>query len=209
MVEARRESAESGPVECPSADDEQNAEDQKPDVPRKRSTKVVSHVMDAEYLMVDQSLHGVEDTPAGENETEVKAPVWCQASLPPGPDRGDGTSQDKQPRRHMKKAVCQRVDFQPGNGVHRVAAHVADHVVPLKDLVKHDAVNEAPETQAVQQTGHLRRRPTNHPRCVPAAIGHGGTVPSHAFAQTRPAQAATAIGAGLDIVCDLDTSALL
>jgi hypothetical protein len=44
----------------------------------------------------------------------------------------------------MKEAVCQRVDFQPGNGVHRVAAYVADHVVPLKDLVKHNAVNEAP-----------------------------------------------------------------
>jgi hypothetical protein len=53
-------------------------------------------------------------------------------------------------------------------------------------LVKYNAVNEAPKTQAVQQTGHLRRRVTNHPRCVRAATGHGGTVPSHALAQTRP-----------------------
>ena len=95
----------------------------------------------------------------------------------------------------MKEAVCQRVDFQPGNGVHRVAAYVADHVVPLKDLVKHNAVNEAPKTQAVQQTGHLRRRLTNHPKCVRAATRHGGTVPSHALAQTRPTQTATAYAA--------------
>ena len=85
----------------------------------------------------------------------------------------------------MKDAVCQRVDFQPGNGVHRVAAYVADHVVPLKDLVKHNAVNEAPKTQAVQQTGHLRRRLINHPRYVRAATGHGGTVPSYALDQTQ------------------------
>ena len=58
-------------------------------------------------------------------------------------------------------------------------------MVPLKDLVKHNAVNETPKTQAVQQTGHLRRRLTNHPRCVRAATGHGGTVPSYALDQTR------------------------
>ena len=85
----------------------------------------------------------------------------------------------------MKEAVRQGVDFQPGNGVHRVAAYVADHVVPLKDLVKHNAVNEAPKTQAIQQTGHLRRRLTNHPRYVRAATGHGGTVPSYALDQTQ------------------------
>jgi hypothetical protein len=172
-------------VQCPTANDEQNTEDQKPDVPRKRPTKIVPHVMDAQYLMVDQPLHDVEDPPAGEDEPEVEAPVRCQASLPPSPDGGDGSGQDKNPSRQMKEPVCQGVDFQPGDGVHRVAAYVANHVVPLKDLVKHNAVNEAPKTQAVQQTGHLRRRLTNHPRCVCAATGHGGTVPSYALDQTR------------------------
>ena len=172
-------------MQCPTADDEQAAEDQKPDVPRRRPIKVVPHVMEAKYLMVDQPLHDVEDAPAGEDEPEMEAPVRCQASLPPSPDRGDGSGQDKNPSRQMKEAVRQGVDFQPGNGVHRVAAYVADHVVPLKDLVKHNAVNEAPKTQAIQQTGHLRRRLTNHPRYVRAATGHGGTVPSYALDQTR------------------------
>ena len=142
--------------------------------------------MDTKYLVVDQPLDDVEDAPAGQDESEMEPPVWCQASLPPSRDRGDGSGQDKNLSRRMKEAVCQRVDFQPGNGVHRVAAYVADHVVPLKDLVKHNAVNEAPKTQAVQQTGHLRRRLTNHPRRNRTAIGHGGTLPSHALAQTRP-----------------------
>ena len=115
----------------------------------------------------------------------METPVRCQASLPPSPDSGDGTGQHKNPSRQMKEAVCQGVDFQPGNGVHRVAACVANHVVPLKDLVKRNAVNEAPKTQAVKKTGHLRRRLTNHPRCVRAATGHGGTAPSYALDQTR------------------------
>jgi hypothetical protein len=49
---------------CPTAGDEQNTEDQKTDVPRKRPAKVVPYVMDAKYLMVDQPLHDVEDAPA-------------------------------------------------------------------------------------------------------------------------------------------------
>ena len=45
-------------MQCPAADDEQNTEDQKPDIPRNRLTKVVLHMMDAKYL-VDQPLHDV------------------------------------------------------------------------------------------------------------------------------------------------------
>jgi len=138
--------------------------------------------MNAKYLMVDQPLHDVEDAPAREDEPKVEAPVRRQTSLPPSPDRGNGSGQDKNPSRQMKKPVCQRVDLQPGNGVRRVATYVADHVVPLENLVKHNAVNEAPKTKAIQQTGHLRRRLTNHPGRNRAAIGHGGTVPRLALA---------------------------
>ena len=53
-------SAESDLLQGSTANDEQNAEDQKSDVPRMRPTKIVPHVMDAEYLVVDQSLHDVE-----------------------------------------------------------------------------------------------------------------------------------------------------
>src|SRR5215217_1977602 len=120
-------SVESSFVQCPTANDEQNAEDQKPDVPRKRPTKIVPHMMDAKYLVVDQSLDDVEDAPAGQDEPEVEPPVRCQASLPPSLDRGDGSDQDKNPSRQMKEPVCQRVDIQPGDGVHRVAAHIAYH----------------------------------------------------------------------------------
>ena len=112
--------------------------------------------MDTKYLVVDQPLDDVEDAPAGQDESEMEPPVWCQASLPPSRDRGDGSGQYKNPGRRMKEAVCQRVDFQPGNGVHRVAAYVADHVVPLQDLVEEDPVDETTEPEAHEEGGPLR-----------------------------------------------------
>jgi hypothetical protein len=59
---------------------------------------VVSHVMDAEYLIVDQCLHDVGDVPAGGEDSEVEAPVWCQASQARSGDRGDGSGQDQKPK---------------------------------------------------------------------------------------------------------------
>jgi len=61
----------------------------------------------------------------------------------------------QEPTRRMKKPVCQGVDFQTGNGSHRVASDVAHHVVPLKHLVKHNAINEAP-----------RPKPNNSPNTL-------------------------------------------
>jgi hypothetical protein len=64
----------------------------------------------------------------------------------------------------VEEPVCQRIDFQPGDGVHRVAADVTHHVMPLKDMVKHNAVNEAAQTQAEEQPEHLQRRLPNRSR---------------------------------------------
>jgi hypothetical protein len=49
-------------------------------------------------MMVDQPLHDVEGAPAGQDEPEMGPPGRCQASLPPSPDRGDGSDQDKNPK---------------------------------------------------------------------------------------------------------------
>jgi hypothetical protein len=62
-------SAESGPVQCPTADDDQNTEDQKTYVPRKRPIKVVRTWWTPSGLL---ALHDVEDAPAGEDEPEVE-----------------------------------------------------------------------------------------------------------------------------------------
>jgi hypothetical protein len=38
--------------------------------------------MGTKYLVVDQPLDDIEDAPAGQDESEMEPPVWCQASLP-------------------------------------------------------------------------------------------------------------------------------
>jgi len=55
---------EAVPVQEPSSDDQEQAEDQEPDVPRQRATEVVPDVVHAEDLVVDQPLDDVEDAPA-------------------------------------------------------------------------------------------------------------------------------------------------
>jgi hypothetical protein len=72
---------------------------------------------------------------------------------------GDGSGQDKNPSRQMKELVWERVDHQPGNGVHREPTYVANYVMPLKDLVKHDAVNEAPRPRLYRQTRRREAEP--------------------------------------------------
>ena len=54
----------------------------------------------------------------------------------------------------MEKAIRENVDFHSRERVHRVVIHVTDHVVPLKDLVQHDAVDETAEPKAEQQPRH-------------------------------------------------------
>lgn len=48
----------------------------------------------------------------------------------------------------MKEAVQRRVELQVGQVIGRV--EVADHVVPLEDLMKHDAVEETARADAQQ-----------------------------------------------------------
>ena len=62
-------------------------------------------MMNAKYLMVDQPLDDVENAPAGQDEPKVETPVRRQAFLPPSPDGGDGTGQNKKPSRQMKEPV--------------------------------------------------------------------------------------------------------
>jgi hypothetical protein len=110
--------------------------------------------MDSKQLVVDHALHKVEDTPAGEQQTEVPPPRRCQFAPLPGANQEDGGRRDEDPRRHMEEAVDQRVGLQPGDGVHRLAAVVpGEHVVPLQDLVEDDTVDETAKSEAQDEGG--------------------------------------------------------
>ena len=53
----------------------------------------------------------------------------------------------------MEKAVPQRIRLQSGNRGFGVVAFAGEHVVPLKDLVKDDAIHEPSEADPEQESG--------------------------------------------------------
>ena len=96
----------------------------------------------------------VEGAPAGEQHPEVRPPRRGEPALPSTPSVvsviADG---DEDPRGEVEEAVHECVLLQSGDGVGRVLARAGEHVVPLEDLVKHDAVDEPAEADPQQERG--------------------------------------------------------
>ena len=114
-------------------------------------------------------------------------PKWKDqlgANRPVAPrlDGCDRARQEQEPRGYVEEAVSQRVHFEARHGVGRVALDVTHHVVPLEDLVQHDAVDEAAEPKAVEQSGCLRRHLWSG--CLCSRV-HVEPVPNRPFRQTR------------------------
>src|SRR4051812_28124319 len=99
-------------LQDPTRRHEQRAEDQEPEVPRERAAQIVAHVVNAEQLMVHQTLGQVEESPSHQQATEVEAPARSEPALPPLGDGHDGGPDDEQPRRDVEEAVRHGVDLQ-------------------------------------------------------------------------------------------------
>lgn len=97
--------------------------------------------------MVDDPLHEVEDAEAHEDRPgqQLGRPAHV-------PEMGV-SPQYEQPGRHedvragMEEPVEERVDLEVADAVGGIAG-ARHHVVPLKDLVQHDAVEEPAQAQA-------------------------------------------------------------
>jgi hypothetical protein len=102
--------------------------------------------MYAQKLMVDQALHEVKETPAQEqcaNERFALPPAVLKMALPPEDYQ---RSDDEQIREAMENAIPASVQLEVFEGVDRIPA--AEHVMPLQQLVQHDAVEESPKAKA-------------------------------------------------------------
>ena len=102
-----------------------------------------------EQVVVDDALDEVERSPAGEQQPEQRGRASGAPSLPrrhssPTPARRD-------PGASVEEAVGERVGLQPGDGRRRGGRRCRQQVVPLQDLVQHDAVDEAAEPDAEQK----------------------------------------------------------
>ena len=107
--------------------------------------------------MIDHAFDDIEYAPAHEDQPEVEAPAGRQASPVPRGDRGYRRGEQEQPHRQMEEPVRERVDLKAGHRGGRVLRSVAEHVVPLEDLVQDDAIKESTQPQPVKEAWKSRR----------------------------------------------------
>lgn len=92
----------------------------------------------------------------------MKAPVRGKATLCQATTAAMEPASTRNQVARWKNPSASVLTSSPDGG-HRIVVHVAHHVVPLENLVKHDAVDKAPEAEAVEQARCPRRGPTTRP----------------------------------------------
>lgn len=139
-------------VQSKASQHQQESQRQEPEIPRQRTAEIVAHMMDTEDLVVNGPLDDVEQPPAETQQTSVRAPArWSLAALPCAHEQS-GSHQHEHPRRQMEEPVRDGVALQAPHGVDRAAFCGTHKVVPLKQLVQNDPVNEPAEAKAKQDS---------------------------------------------------------
>src|SRR5829696_4439265 len=140
----------------PASSDQQNAQGQEAEVIGRLMTYTFADVMQAENLMVNETLDEVERAPADEHPSEKR----LAADRPPpvrrpSPEKQDAGG-DRHPRDGMEEPIGERVVLQAPDGGRRVFPFAAQQVVPLEDLMEDNAVHEPPETDPDQDCWRSR-----------------------------------------------------
>jgi len=105
-------------------------------------------VMNAKKLVVDDALDQVEDAPPGKHPAD-QLPTGGLPCFSPRLPKEPETEDDKDPGSRVEEPVRKHVPLHPLQGGRRPTVSAGKHVVPLSNLMKHDAVDEPtePETQ--------------------------------------------------------------
>ncbi|HEX2362416.1 MAG TPA: hypothetical protein VHI11_10120 [Jiangellaceae bacterium] len=107
--------------------------------------------MDLEKVVVYQPFYNVEQSPPKENPAP-KGPGHNGSRSTVDLDREQHEPNEHgDPRERVEEAIPERVPLQPEHSVDGLV--VADHVVPLEDLVEQYAVDEAAQPDAQQNAG--------------------------------------------------------
>jgi hypothetical protein len=115
--------------------------------------------MEAEELVVDQPLDEIEGAPSGEQQPGVCPPGRRKLAALPCSQHQARRDGDEDPGRQVEEAVDEGVGLEPRHRVHRLAPGIpGEHVVPLEDLMEHDAVDEPAEAESQDE-----RRPCHDP----------------------------------------------
>lgn len=134
--------------------EEENAGSQERHVGGQLVRRAGQHVVDAENLVVDQAFHEVEDAPAAEHRPEERAGRAGSIRQSGGTEKPVAAEDGQDQHSEVKIAVL--AGLHPGllQGERLAVGGHADEVMPLEDLVQHDAVKEAADAQAQDATGN-------------------------------------------------------
>jgi hypothetical protein len=124
--------------EKPAAQEENGSEGEKAEIP---GEAFAADVMNAKKLVVDDALDQVEDAPPGKHPAD-QFPTRGLPRFSPRLPKEPKTESDEDPRSGVEEPVREHVPLQRCRGP---AVGAGEHVVPLSDLVEHDAVDEPAE----------------------------------------------------------------
>jgi hypothetical protein len=126
-------------------------------------------VVQAEQVVVDDALDEVEEAEAHQHRARQQLPRPAHmGAVRPSPQH-DQAEQDEDVGSGMKEPVPERVDLQVRHAVGRIT-RAGEHVVPLEHLMQHDAVEEAAEAKAEQDSGRDRELPVLASRIAHRAL---------------------------------------
>jgi hypothetical protein len=140
----------------PASNDQKDAQGQESEIIGRLMTCALPHMVQAENLMVNETLNEVEEAPADEHPSEKRLTADCPPPLRrPSPEKQDADG-DRHPGGGMEESIGERVVLQPSDGGLRVIPFAAQQVVPLEDLMEDNAVHEPAETDPDQDSWRSR-----------------------------------------------------
>lgn len=152
-------------------------------------------MVDPQQLVIYETFDEVEDAPASEERSEVRAPSGHVVTAPVSNQERYPHHNDE-PCSEVEEPVGESVRLEPRERCIRVACGRGQHVMPLQDLVKDDAVDETSETETKEKAGHVEtfKRPGDRNKLPGASTFNPAATPSAPSLTRRSASVSPASG---------------
>ncbi len=187
----RRESSFRGLREQPATDDRRETECEEPEVPGPLvDPGALAEVVKPENTMVHDTLDDVQEAPTNEKPADEGPAAGRPAPVVGATPEEVDSCRDRQPRAGMEQPVGKRVVLEAADRRLLEASLTGQHVVPLKDLMEHDPVDETAEADPETDPGETWTRNRVPFRLASLAAGER----PRAFCRGHPARSSRASG---------------
>jgi hypothetical protein len=148
----------------------------------------LADVMDRENVVVNDAFHEVEEAPPDQHPADEGSAADCPVPVCCAPPEDVKARGDGDPGSGVKDSVPEGIRLEARYRRAGIVARTREHVMPLKQLVEHDPVHEAPKADTQKNSGKSRAG-----RCLTSRLAR-----MHTFS-----------GGRRSLGCATDTAALL